>query len=94
MPLRLNFTTREMGTVDLKGMSNEKREKVEFEESAEWTHIPLWPVTSQREPAAWKEARSRRCQGPQSVRADRERAFGWRGPVGNGGVSHLQSRGM
>lgn len=35
MPLRLNFTTREMGTVDLRGMSNEKREKVEFEESAE-----------------------------------------------------------
>lgn len=35
MPLCLNFTTCEMGMVDLRGMSNEKREKVELEESAQ-----------------------------------------------------------
>lgn len=34
LPLCLNFTTCEMGMVDLRGMSNEKREKVELEESA------------------------------------------------------------
>lgn len=35
-----------MGTVDGRGMSNEKPEKVELEESAT-AHTPLWPVTPQ-----------------------------------------------
>lgn len=46
IPFCLHFTTCEMGMADVRGMSDEKPEKVELEGSAT-AHTPLWPLTSQ-----------------------------------------------